>query len=186
MRLQCTHPVNYYPKCFNVSGPTNKTAFNQFETTVWSTSHTTQVSFLDEYTGNVTIDIEGPRTSGDLSADCGLYISPCEYNGNVVTKVAPVQGLSFVAMPSDDFLEVSASVNDDINNLDNLVMPNLFYPSACQQQNVGDLDADFFTKSWATYSGGFMNQCNFTAFQAAMSPSAQPIVSGSVQTSSLG
>lgn len=61
MRLQCTHPVNYYPRCVNVSGPTNVTAFNQFDTAAWSRSHAVQVNFLQPYVGNATIDIQGPR-----------------------------------------------------------------------------------------------------------------------------
>ena len=61
LRLQCTHPVNYFPKCFNVTGPSNTTAFKQFDTDIWSTSHTAQVNFLDDFMGNVSVDIEGPR-----------------------------------------------------------------------------------------------------------------------------
>lgn len=61
LRLQCTHPVNYYPKCFNVSGPSNTTAFTQFETAVWSANHVAQVNILEEYIGNVTVDIEKAR-----------------------------------------------------------------------------------------------------------------------------
>lgn len=66
LRLQCTHAVNYYPKCFNVTGPTNITSFSQFENTTWSPTHMAQVSMLDEYMGNVSINIEGPRYSQAL------------------------------------------------------------------------------------------------------------------------
>ena len=38
------------------------------------------------------------------------------------------------------------------SNLDSLVMPNLYYPQACQQQNVGDLGADFFAADWVSYA----------------------------------
>ena len=39
------------------------------------------------------------------------------------------------------------------NNLDSLVYPNLFYPQACQQQNVGALNSTFFQSGWRTYTG---------------------------------
>jgi hypothetical protein len=183
MRLQCTHPVNYSPKCFNVSGPANQTTFNQFDDTLWSRNHMAQVNFAN-YTGNVTIDIEGPRTNGSLSGDCGLYITPCLYEGQLVTKAAPVLGMSFTTIPADDFLDVSSSLDSDINNLDSLVFPNLYYPQSCQQQNVGALNSTFFKQDWVNYTAGFTNQCNYTAFVDAMPPSMA--MGGSVQTASLG
>jgi len=171
MKLQCTHAVNYSPKCFNVTGPSNMTAFNQFDDSMRSRYHMAQVNFLDAYIGNVSIDIEGPRTNASLSADCGLYITPCLFDGQLVSKVAPVLGTSFTTIDAGDFLDVSSSLETDINNLDSLVFPNLYYPQACQQQNVGALNATFFRKDWVTYTTGFTNKCNYTAFVDAMPPS---------------
>lgn len=54
------------------------------------------------------------RIDANLSADCGLYVSPCMFEGEIIRQVAPVQGLSFTTIPTDDFMDISNSVNDDI------------------------------------------------------------------------
>ena len=38
------------------------------------------------------------------------------------------------------------------DSLDSLVYSNPYYPTACQQQAMGNLDADFFASGWATYA----------------------------------
>ena len=61
--LQCTHPVNFYSQCLNVTGPTNVTVFNSFSSSsVWAVNHHVQADFAaSDFTGNVTLDVEGPR-----------------------------------------------------------------------------------------------------------------------------
>jgi hypothetical protein len=174
LRLQCTHPVNYYPKCFNVSGPSNTTAFTQFETAVWSANHVAQVNILEEYIGNVTVDIEKARTDQILAADCGLFITPCLYQGELISQVAPVNGISYTAISTPDFLEVADSIDADVNNLDSLVYPNYYFPQTCQQRNIGDLNSTFFSRDWVNDTTGNAYQCNYTAYLDALAPAAAP------------
>lgn len=36
------------------------------------------------------------------------------YEGEVIGQVAPVEGLSFVTIPTEDFMDISNSLSDDI------------------------------------------------------------------------
>ncbi len=70
------------------------------------------------------------RTNANLSADCGLYVSPCMYGGDIIRTVLPVEGLSYTSIPTEDFMDISNSVDDDIVSFPFLSSTTL-YASIC-------------------------------------------------------
>lgn len=63
------------------------------------------------------------RTNANLSADCGLYITPCMFEGNMINQVDPVMPMSFTTLDAESFLEVASPVEADVVRHSLLSMP---------------------------------------------------------------
>jgi hypothetical protein len=187
--ILCTHPVVSALTCLAVSGPTNLTAFGQFNTDPGKANYNWRwtvnwLGMTNGYNGPVVFDIEATRND-PTRPECSLNLAePCIQDGNLVTTMAPVTPLNFTAINANAYWQSYLGVPPtNLISSFNWGWMNSTYPGQCMSQATQYIPGSFYNGAWPSYEG-YAIPCNATATFDALSQFSVATTLGGVATPS--